>query len=140
VTKESRKDVADRAREVLQGAVEGATPGFCPEKCPGDLTEKQYFLLWQIYHTRPFKVKDLGVSEQYNKHIPYGSVKNYIEELLFRGYLEAVFLVSYAGTARSTAVVNKRRCLPVLGPTAVVNEDQLTNDEHRMRTIGWKSS
>ncbi|MCP3945025.1 MAG: hypothetical protein GY710_26605 [Desulfobacteraceae bacterium] len=87
-------------------------------KKPTNLKINQFKILHYIYFCRPFKVKGPnGLSGILN--IKYGTVRNSLNSLIRKGYINKPFSINDGVNNGSTCIVNEVQCLKLFGPTEI---------------------
>lgn len=93
---------------------------------PADLKPNQFYILYEIYFKRPFKVHGpyrIGNSENFK--IAYGTVRYILSSLVKKGYISRPVSINDGVNYGTTCQINEEKCIPLFGPTHIINSQQI---------------
>lgn len=101
---------------------------------PKDLKENQFKVLHYIYFNRPFVVKSLGD----HLSIRYGTVRNCLNSLIKKLYIDKPFRINDGVFNGSYCNVNELKCFKLFGPNNI-NEPEYNTEQTSTWTNGQTS-
>jgi len=131
-SKWTSEQLSEQQSKWTSGQVDNRASGqvapFDPQKKPADLKLNQFRILYEIYHSRPFKVAGKNrIGGQKDFPIPYGTVRNCLKSLMKKKYIFQYFSINDGVQKGTTCQINEAKCVHLFGMTYIINSEQVDN-------------
>lgn len=137
-TEQADNRAIEQTTEQVNNRTTEQIPNFFLFKKPVDLKLNQFQVLYYIYFCRPFKVSGSeGLSGVLN--IKYGTVRNCLNSLVQKGYINKPFSINDGVNNGSSCVVNEIKCLKIFGQTPIEQPSKQATEQTITQADNWTS-